>query len=195
MLDTADSAAIRAAAEGYCIALHNSDADFLADLCHERFFMTSVQPSGAQMFFDKTQFVDRCRGGRTIVDDLATGDRRPVGAPCACQPNCFTCIFGWDTGAGTCLGCAEGHLLWAGRAPGTSAEGDPECISEAACGEMGGNADLERNRGFGGQRPAEWCTVSTPTTTPVVSCLSHKISPAFASTCRPLAPDEYMHVK
>ena len=71
MLDTADSAAIRAAAEGYCIALHNSDADFLADLCHERFFMTSVQPSGAQMFFDKTQLVDRCRARAPFAGEPA----------------------------------------------------------------------------------------------------------------------------
>lgn len=61
MLDTSPEAAIRAAAEGYCIALHNSDADFLANLCHDRYFMTSMQPNGQEWFFDKTQFVERCR--------------------------------------------------------------------------------------------------------------------------------------
>ncbi len=61
MLDTSAEAAVRAAAEGYCVALHNSDADFLDRLCHDRFFMTSMQPDGREWFFDKTQFVERCR--------------------------------------------------------------------------------------------------------------------------------------
>ena len=61
MLDTTAEAAVRAAAEGYCVALHNADADFLDNLCHDRFFMASMQPNGTQLFFDKQQFVDRCR--------------------------------------------------------------------------------------------------------------------------------------
>jgi len=61
MLDQTAEAAVRAAAEGYCVALHNADADFLDGLCHERFFMASMQPNGHQLFFDKQQFVDRCR--------------------------------------------------------------------------------------------------------------------------------------
>ena len=61
MLDTQAEAAIRAAAEGYCVALHNADADFLDTLCHDRYFMTSKQPDGAELFFDKTAFVERCR--------------------------------------------------------------------------------------------------------------------------------------
>ena len=61
MLDQTAEAAVRAAAEGYCVALHTADADFLESLCHERFFMTSVQPTGLQLFFDKTSFVDRAR--------------------------------------------------------------------------------------------------------------------------------------
>ena len=61
MLDTTAEAAVRAAAEGYCVALHTADADFLENLCHDRFAMASVQPTGAQFFFDKQQFVDRAR--------------------------------------------------------------------------------------------------------------------------------------
>lgn len=61
MLDTQAEAAIRAAAEGYCLALHNADADFLDTLCHDRYFMTSKQPDGTELFFDKTAFVERCR--------------------------------------------------------------------------------------------------------------------------------------
>lgn len=61
MLDTQAEAAIRAAAEGYCVALHTADADFLHDLCHENFAMASVQPSGNQMFFTRETFVERAR--------------------------------------------------------------------------------------------------------------------------------------
>ena len=61
MLDKTAEAAVRAAAEGYCIALHTSDADFLDNLCHDRFFMTSMQPDGQHLFFDKTSFVERAR--------------------------------------------------------------------------------------------------------------------------------------
>lgn len=61
MLDQSSETAIRAAAEGYCIALHTADADFLQDLCHDRFFMASMQPNGQQFFFDKAQFVERAR--------------------------------------------------------------------------------------------------------------------------------------
>ena len=69
MLDATQEAAIRAAAEGYCIALHNSDADFLDDLCHDRFFMTSMQPDGQEWFFDKAQFVERCRSRSPFAGD------------------------------------------------------------------------------------------------------------------------------
>lgn len=62
MLDQPNEAAVRAAAEGYCIALHHADADFLERLCHERFFMTSMQPTGKELYFDKTSFVARARG-------------------------------------------------------------------------------------------------------------------------------------
>ncbi|MEM7060274.1 MAG: nuclear transport factor 2 family protein [Pseudomonadota bacterium] len=61
MLDTTAEAAVRAAAEGYCVALHTADADFLQNLCHDRFFMTSVQPTGTELFFDKSSFVARAR--------------------------------------------------------------------------------------------------------------------------------------
>lgn len=61
MLDASAEAAVRAAAEGYCVALHTSNADFFEDLCHDRFFMTTVQPDGKEWVFDKAQFVDRCR--------------------------------------------------------------------------------------------------------------------------------------
>ena len=61
MLERTSEAAVRAAAEGYCTALHTSDADFLADLCHDRFFMTTMQPDGKEWVFDKTQFVERAR--------------------------------------------------------------------------------------------------------------------------------------
>lgn len=61
MLDQTAEATIRAAAEGYCIALHNADADFLDDLCHENFAMATVQPDGTQHFFTKESFVARAR--------------------------------------------------------------------------------------------------------------------------------------
>ena len=61
MLDTQAEAAVRAAAEGYCVALHTADADFLEKLCHDRFFMTSKQPDGTELFFDKATFVARAR--------------------------------------------------------------------------------------------------------------------------------------
>ena len=61
MLDTQAEAAVRAAAEGYCVALHTADADFLENLCHDRFFMTSKQPDGTELFFDKATFVARAR--------------------------------------------------------------------------------------------------------------------------------------
>jgi len=61
MLDHATETAIRAAAEVYCVALHNADADALDALCHENFAMATMQPSGEQMFFDKAAFVARAR--------------------------------------------------------------------------------------------------------------------------------------
>ena len=61
MLDQTAEAAIRAAAEGYCVALHTADADFLEDLCHANFAMASTQPDGKQHFFDKESFVARAR--------------------------------------------------------------------------------------------------------------------------------------
>ncbi|MEO0822780.1 MAG: nuclear transport factor 2 family protein [Pseudomonadota bacterium] len=61
MLDTAADAEIRAVAEGYCRALHTADADALEALCHDGFFMTTVQPDGAQHVFDKERFVSRAR--------------------------------------------------------------------------------------------------------------------------------------
>ena len=61
MLDQPGTAVVRAAAEGYCVALHEADADFLEALCHDRFFMTSVQPDGRQHVFDKAAFVARAR--------------------------------------------------------------------------------------------------------------------------------------
>ncbi|MEM0987591.1 MAG: nuclear transport factor 2 family protein [Pseudomonadota bacterium] len=61
MLDQPTEAAVRLAAEGYCRALHVADADFLADLCHDRFFMTSMQPTGKELYFDKESFVARAR--------------------------------------------------------------------------------------------------------------------------------------
>ena len=61
MLDKTAEAAVRAAAEGYCVALHRADAGFLENLCHDRFFMTTIQPNGQQFFFDKASFVARCR--------------------------------------------------------------------------------------------------------------------------------------
>ncbi|MEM7189835.1 MAG: nuclear transport factor 2 family protein [Pseudomonadota bacterium] len=59
MLDATQEAAVRAAAEGYCVALHTSDHEFLADLCHDNFAMATVQPDGGQHFFDKESFVAR----------------------------------------------------------------------------------------------------------------------------------------
>lgn len=62
MKDISDAkAAVLAAAEAYCLALHRGEADVLEALCHERYFMTSVQPDGQQVYFDKTQFVARAR--------------------------------------------------------------------------------------------------------------------------------------
>ena len=61
MLDQTTEAAVRTAAEGYCLALHNADADHLEALCDDRFFMTTMQPDGKQHYFDKTSFVARAR--------------------------------------------------------------------------------------------------------------------------------------
>ena len=61
MLDQTAETAVRAAAEAYCVALHTSDADYLDRLCHDRFFMATMQPDGKQHFFDKAQFVARAR--------------------------------------------------------------------------------------------------------------------------------------
>ena len=61
MLDRTAEAAVRAAAEGYCVALHNSDADFLDALVDENFVMSSVQPDGRYWSFDKDGFVGRAR--------------------------------------------------------------------------------------------------------------------------------------
>ncbi|MEM8792086.1 MAG: nuclear transport factor 2 family protein [Pseudomonadota bacterium] len=61
MKDSDPESDIRAAAVAYCEALHNADADLLEELCHERYFMTSVQPSGETLFFDKQAFVARAR--------------------------------------------------------------------------------------------------------------------------------------
>lgn len=52
-------AALRTAAETYCIALHNGDGDALRRLCYDRFHMTWVGADGAPYFFDYTTFTDR----------------------------------------------------------------------------------------------------------------------------------------
>ena len=61
MLDATAEAAVRAAAEGYCVALHTSDGDFLDALVHENFIMASVQPDDRYWSFDKDGFVGRAR--------------------------------------------------------------------------------------------------------------------------------------
>lgn len=61
MLDQTIEARIRAAAETYCVGLHEATHETFEELCHDRFFMTSVQPDGRQLFIDKAAFVDRIR--------------------------------------------------------------------------------------------------------------------------------------
>ena len=61
MFDTAAESAVRAAAVAYCEGLHNSTAETFEALCHDRFFMTSVQPDGSTLFIDKPTFVERVR--------------------------------------------------------------------------------------------------------------------------------------
>lgn len=61
MLDAQLEAEVRTAAEEYCIALHRADWQVLEELCHDKFFMTSMQPDGQEWVFDKAQFVDRAR--------------------------------------------------------------------------------------------------------------------------------------
>ena len=58
MLDTDPETRVRAAAEGYCVALHEADAAFFERLCDARFFMTTMS-DGAQVFLDKATFVGR----------------------------------------------------------------------------------------------------------------------------------------
>lgn len=62
MLDTDAETAIRAAAAEYCEGLHRADEATFEALCHDRFFMTSVQPDGRTLFIDKPAFVERIRG-------------------------------------------------------------------------------------------------------------------------------------
>ena len=59
--------AIRNAAEIYCVALHNSDADALAALCHDAFFMTTMLDKGEPFLLNKQTFTDRARA-RTPFD-------------------------------------------------------------------------------------------------------------------------------
>lgn len=54
--------AIQALAVAYCEAIHFSKADVFVDMCHENFVMTSVTPTGAAEFWDKSAYLERVRG-------------------------------------------------------------------------------------------------------------------------------------
>ena len=71
MLDANAEAAVRAAATEYCEGLHRADEAVFEALCHDRFFMTSVQPDGRMLFIDKPAFVERIRG-RTANEGAAS---------------------------------------------------------------------------------------------------------------------------
>lgn len=66
MLDTNADSVLRAAAVEYCEGLHRANEATFDALCHDRFFMTSVQPDGRTLFIDKAAFVERIRNRAPI---------------------------------------------------------------------------------------------------------------------------------
>lgn len=54
-------AEIRALAELYCRALHDSDYEAFERLCHDRYSMSSAGTGEGPVFFDKAAFVDRVK--------------------------------------------------------------------------------------------------------------------------------------
>ena len=53
---------IQSLAMAYCEAIHFSKADVFADMCHDKFLMTAVTPTGEAQFWDKAAYLERVRG-------------------------------------------------------------------------------------------------------------------------------------